>query len=445
MNQIAVGDNSNFIAIEGQAVTAPYYHAVFDHSRSLDLIVSEKLDITLKGTPTQISTALAAIERIVYHAQLYQIKAYPGPQYLRIQLEAGGSYYYSEISDLFLVSHPSGYKTHAKGSLAIELHYRRPNYFDGPQVELPLNGRFGQNIFGGIPLYNHTDSHNTHGSTVYLKPANLTSPMPSPLRIELENTYATGSLKDIYIGIYHHPDNDDEDPFFHNSSDISGGSLLYNVNAINDYYRRLTWSSTTWTALTVATLTLDIVDILAGLTYRPMIHLFNSHAYLDLYLRFKLQRGASVIYDSEPVYADPSYDYVFLPPVELPPNLLLRETLPHSMDLVIFAYKPSASTYTLDIDQIQLFPLGYAANFLGFFNMDQDDKLIDDSSRELSNVRYSAAGSETVAHIRQGGPLFARSDAYNRLFVVMANASNTIDIMRTATLRVYTHIRKRIL
>jgi hypothetical protein len=89
--------------------------------------------------------------------------------------------------------------------------------------------------------------------------------------------------------------------------------------------------------------------------------------------------------------------------------------------------------------------LDYAANFLGFFSMSQDDRLIDDSFRGLSNVRYSSAGSEMVAHIRQGGPLLVSSGSYNRLFVLMANTANAIDIMRTAELRVYQRERRRIL
>ena len=218
-----------------------------------------------------------------------------------------------------------------------------------------------------------------------------------------------------------------------------------NADTINETYRRLNWSETDWIALASITLTLDIVDVLAGHSYRPMVHLFNSHAYSDLYLACKLQRGTSVIYAGEPVYADPGYDYIFLPPVDLPPNRLLRETLPHSMDFVLYGYKSTASAYTLDIDQVQLFPLDFAANFKGFFSMSQDDTLIDDSFRGLSNVRYSAAGSETVAHIRQGVPLLARSSAYNRLFFVMANTANQVDIMRTALLSVYQRERRRVL
>jgi hypothetical protein len=445
VNQIAVGDSSNTIVLEGQSVSAPFYHAIPSFVGSSDPYVSEKVDVLLKGTPEQISTGLADLEKIITRAELYARKAYPSPQYLRFQLASGGPYYYAEVSNLYLTCPPEGYKTHSRGSIVAELHYLRPNYFDGPQVEVFLNGRFGENLAGGVPLYNHTDYHIPHGSSVYIKPGSLTSPMPAPLRVELENTTATGALKDIYIGVYHHLSNDHEDPFFHNAPDIYGGTLLMNVNAINDYYRRLTWSAVDWTSIASITLTLDTVDLLAGETYRPMVHLFNSHAYSDLYLGFKLQRGLAVIYASEPVYADPDYDYVFLPPVDLPPNQLLRETLPHSLDFVLYAYKASGGTYTLDIDQVQLFPLAYSASFSGFFTMSKDDKLIDDSFRGLSNVRYSASGSETVAHIRLGGPLCVRSGAYNRLFFVMADGSNTVDLMRTATLRIYQRERRRIL
>jgi hypothetical protein len=445
MNQIAIGDPSGYNVLEGPSISSPYYHAIPVFANSSEDIVDEKIEITLKGTPAQISAALADLEKRVYHDHLYGQKAYPNPQYLRFQMAPGDPYYYAEISDLSLVPHPNSYRTHTRGSLALELHYHRRNYFDGPQIEVPLSGRFGEDLTGGVPLYNHTDYHSLHDSTALIKPGVLTSPLPAPLRIELENTTATDAIKDIYVGMFHHQTLDDGSPFFHNAPDISGGSLLMDLNAINETYRSFSWSAVEWTALATITLTLDLVDGLAGHSYRPFIHLFHAHAYSDLFLCCKLQRGSSVVYAGESVYADPAYNYIFLPPIDIPPNQLLREGYPHSMDFVQYGCKSTADVYSLDIDQVQFFPLDYAANFLGFFSMSQGDTLVDDSFRGLSNVRYSAAGSEMVAHIRQGGPLLARSGAYNRLFLLLGNTGNTVDIMRTATLRVYQRERRRIL
>ncbi|MDY6847261.1 MAG: hypothetical protein SVP52_09015, partial [Chloroflexota bacterium] len=145
------------------------------------------------------------------------------------------------------------------------------------------------------------------------------------------------------------------------------------------------------------------------------------------------------------VYADPDYGYVLLPPVELPPNQLLRETYPHSMDFVLYASKYSGGSSTLDVDQILLLPLAQGANFLGFSYMYENNILIDDSFRGLHNVHYSLSGSELVAHIRQGGPLRFFPRVFNRLFFIMVNQNNDIDIMRAAVLQVFQRETRRVL
>jgi len=95
------------------------------------------------------------------------------------------------------------------------------------------------------------------------------------------------------------------------------------------------------------------------------------------------------------------------------------------------------------VDQLSFLPMDFAASFLGFYAMAEDDNLIDDNFRQLSNVRFSTAGSETIAHSRLGGQLMLYPRENTRLFVVMADATNTIDIMRTAKLRVYYRPRVR--
>ena len=72
------------------------------------------------------------------------------------------------------------------------LHYTRPNYFDGDQVELPLTGRAGSDVTGGIAIKNHTDADAADGSTVLIKAADAVSDLPAPLRLELLNTMGAG-------------------------------------------------------------------------------------------------------------------------------------------------------------------------------------------------------------------------------------------------------------
>jgi hypothetical protein len=54
-------------------------------------------------------------------------------------------------------------------------------------------------------------------------------------------------------------------------------------------------------------------------------------------------------------------------------------------------------------------------------------------------------GSETVSHVRQGGPLLARPGMNSRLFFIMANQDNTAEKLRTAKLIISQRERLRVL
>ncbi len=445
MNQIAIGDSSGWTVIEGQSIAPPFKKSAAFFSFNPDPTVREYLQIKLSGTPAQISAAIGTLETIALRAQAYEMGEYAEPQLFRFQPAAGGDYYYAQISDLNLAGNPDGYITHQRGSYLIELHYNRPNWFDGDQEELPLTGRSGEDLTGGFTLFNHTDVDAPHGSTALIKAVNAGGDLPGPIRIELLNDYGTGMIKDLYFGIYHHPSVDDENIFFYNAPDMTGGTQSMNVNAIQSYYRSKTWTAATWTALYAIPLDLTEVRDLDGRNFRPFLHLFSSHAYTDLYLKIILKIGSYTLQTCEFVYADPDYDYVLFPPVQMPPKQILRENDPHSIDLYLYGLKEDGAAATLAVDQICLFPLDYAATLLGFFYMDEDDRLIYDNYRGLSNVRYAAGQTETIAHCVQGGPLLLYPGEYSRLFTFLANTSNTIDIMRTSELRLYYRPRVRLL
>ena len=445
MNQIALGDISAWTVIEGPSVTAPFRRAAVHFDFSSYPRVKEKIEIQLSGSPAQISAGLGTLEKIVLRSEAYDRAEYAHPQMLRFQKTSGGAYYYSQLFDCYLEAHPTGYLKHQSGSRLVTLHYTRLNHFDGDQVELPLTGRGGADVTGGFDLINHTDLTSAYGNFAMIKANDAVTDLPAPLRIELENTWPSNKIKDLYLGVFHHPTHDDEAIFYAFATDLSGGTQYYNANAINDYYRRISWTSSAWAALYNYPIPITEVDDLDGRTFRPILHLYNPHAYTDLFLRIKLMRGAYTLQTCDAVYADPNYQYVLFPPLQLPPNQLLREMLPHHVEIMIYALKEDGAAAQIDIDCLQLLPLDYAATFHGFFEMSQDDILIDDSFRGLSNVRYSAVGSETVAHMRIGGPLLLYPGQNTFLFFMLANENNTMDILRTSTLKVFYRPRLRLL
>lgn len=444
MNQIAIGDSSSWTILDGASIAAPFRKAsVFFSHAAPSAEVKEKIEIQLAGTPAQITSAQAGLDLIMLRSKAYARGEYNKPQMLRFQMASGGSYYYAQISNLSLQPYATSYLHHQKGSYLFTLHYTRLNHFDGDQVELPLTGKDASDVTGGYNLINCRDHVQSLGNFVMVKAADVSTDLPAPLRIELKNTYATNKVHDLYFGLFHHPTGTSEEIFYAYATDMSGGTQYYNANAINTYYRRVNWTASSYTALFNYSMPASEVNSLDGRSFRPVLHLYNSHTYPDLYLKIKLLRGSYILHTCDAVYADPDYDYVIFPPIQIPPNRLLRETLPHHVEIQIYGLKEDGTAAQIDVDCLQFLPLDYAASFFGFFDMSQNDKLLDDSFRGLSNVAYSAAAYETISHIRAGSPLLLYPGRNSFLFFILANQNNTVDILRTSTVQVF--YRSRVL
>ena len=445
MNQIAIGDTSLFTVIEGSGVGYPYRNATAFFTFSAEPTVRERIELQLSGTPAQIGSVLGDLETIRQRSIAYQKAEFARPQMLRFQPVPSGSYYYAQISDLSFEAHPKSYITRKRGSYNITLHYTRPNYFDGDQVELALTSGSGTDVTGGIDMINHTDAIGTPTSTALIKAATALTDLPAPLRLEIEHNYAGGTIEDVYLGIFHHPTITDPSLLFANASAFTGGTNTANAAAIGGYYRTRTWTSANWYAMHNLGMSVSTVNNLDGRTYRPILHLYASHAYTDLYMRIKLIRGAQVLKTCEPVFCDPNYRYVIFPPIQIPPNQLLRETTLSHIEIEIYGKKIDGAAATIYMDQLILLPMDYAADYIGFFDMSQNDKLIDDAFRGLSIVRYSAAQQETVAHLRVGSPLLLYPDENTHIVTVLANTSHIIAKDQTFKLRAYYRPRVSVL
>ena len=448
MNQIALGavaGGGSWLVLSGEGIAAPFkgvdYRPVFGTCETIE----ESLVLTLEGTPANLAGALRALEQVRLRQENDARSGYPGRQCLRFQMEPGGAFYYAPLLALAVEVNPDAPETRLTGSLLVRLHFTRPNRFDSDPLELPLTGKAGEDVQGGIDLINHTDYHAGHGNSVLIKAGDIDSDLPAPLRIELTNTFADGVLHDLYLGIYHHPDVDDADSLIYPASVFIGGALYTNANAINGTYARVTWVDKDWAGLGHWLLQNTAVRDLAGLAYRPVLHLYNPHVYADLHLKIKLQAGSNILWEGEPVYADPDYGYILFPALQIPPSRLLNETLPHHIELTLYAQRDTAGTHTLDFDHLTLLPLDPGANFIAFYDLPQDAVLVDDGFMGVHNTQFSAIGSETVAHVRQGGELCIRPGEHNRLVVLMANGDDQMDILRTARLRVFYRKRKVVL
>ncbi|MFN2303484.1 MAG: hypothetical protein ACK2TV_07100 [Anaerolineales bacterium] len=445
MNQIAIGDSTAWLVLDGESRVAPYQKAALFLSFSAAEFVKEKIEIQLSGTISEIQSVLEELGRLITRAQDYEQGTYSKPQYLRVQREAAGEYFYSPISNLYLGSNKDGYITRYRGSMIVELFYTRPNYFDGNQVQLKLTGRYGTDQ-DTMQIVNHTDDGTYDANTFYVdKKWTTDSDFPAPVRMKINFTNATGNLKDLFVGNFYHLSSYTEDTFFHHAYGFSTGSNTANAGAIGGYYKTVTWSGTTWATFGYKSLTASETKKLDGRFYRPIIHLYQSHAYTDLYFKIKIQRGSAVLYESEAVFSDPSYGYIVFPPVQIPPNKLLREVDPEPVDLYIYTQHDTSASYIIRWDQLLLLPLDYALFLKGFFNITQNDQIIYDQFRGLHNVIYNVTSGETIGHVAHGGPLLLHPNAYNRFIFLWADSNNTVNIGHSAEITLYWRKRVRII
>lgn len=439
MNQIAIGDDiAGYTVLGGASVQPPNFKAIPYFNFSSLPTIQENLEIQLKGTSEQINTFLRVLSLIMLRADLYEKAAYAAPQFLRFQKTAQGSYYYTPITQLSFSSNPAGFMTQSTGSRVITLTYTRRNYFDGQQVQLPLTrDTITQNPPASIQVHNCTD-FNEKCSSLLIDKKDFSTVLPAPLRIQFEfSTSGTNTLTDLYIGIYNHSSTISFAPFFYHAGHFSGGTSTNSIQAITGEYKSFTWTSGTWQDITGFSIPVSHTKLLSGFSYRPFLRSFSAHAYTDLYLRFKIRRLSTDLFVSEPVYAPAGYNYVILPPAEIPPALLLGEGDPAELSFQLQGFRVSGAQSTLTLDCITLFPVFYSASFFAFLAMQRGHILIDDNHLGRHSLTMDYPKDETISHTRLGGPLCLFPGHHSRIFFNFIGGNHLLNLTDAGYLKIY--------
>ena len=289
MRQICLGDDHvGWLVIDGLSVAAPFRSAACVFAVSSKPTVEEQIELLLSGSPAEITIGLNALEAIAHKALQYKKGTYAAPKSLRLQPETNADYFYAPITDIWFESGKKAYQTRPHGSTLVIMHYTRRNYFEGDEVLLALTDKAGIDQIPTINLKNHYDSGIGDSNTFLVKPTTFETDLPAPLRLQIENTYATGKIKDFLIGVYHHPSEDDDTFFYAQFDDLSGGTAVSDGGAIEGNYRTKTWTAAAFTELFSYSISAANAAKMDGRWYRPILHLFGAHIYEDLYLKINI-------------------------------------------------------------------------------------------------------------------------------------------------------------
>ena len=186
--------------LKGGTVLPGLVGAIYEPVKSEEAVVKECIILTLKGTHEQINLITQSLEDKIGQANQFTKEGIGFPIYLRVKAEDTGAYFYSRILEASLVPGKASLDYYASGSLGVELVFTRPNYFDSDEVLLPLSNSTQSRITNGIVLTNCDDT--SHDNYFEIDEDDISTELPAPLRLEITNLYATGTLKDLIVGSF---------------------------------------------------------------------------------------------------------------------------------------------------------------------------------------------------------------------------------------------------
>lgn len=450
MKYVAVGDLRNnpdyaWLKIIGPdtAGMTGLEGASYDPINSAGETVKEEMLIVLRGTITEIEAYLFLLEKVSELTRQYNFEGYGIPQYIRIQYESG-EYWYSKLISFELFNEKSSLSYLAKGSVGIRVELERENFWSGEEEAIPISNGNGANVTTGLTVLNHNDSTYGDDNFAYINALNFPTDLPAPLRIEVKNTFGTGTMKDLIIGSNQYNANEGPlDGLVMEMEAGTGGTPAADANCSGGQYNSLTWSVTTWASLWTKAMVASELSDYRGRIVIPVLRLRAAHGLASIYLKLRLLRGTTVIAEYKDSWSKPGYGYIIFQPIKLPPNEMAYELYPVPYTVEVMGLQAGASA-TIQADYLAFIPTESIGQYLAVENLAVNDRLIDDA---FAQVVYTAtAGNqEMITHKAISNGHYLKPGMYGAYVYFFHSDNNDLaQIDRTLSIKIWGRPRKRI-
>lgn len=403
--------------------------------------VNEEILLTLKGTHTQMDAVIQALEQKIMLANRFSSERIGYPHFLRVTADQSGVFFYSRILNASLTPSKKSMTYYAGGSLGMVLKIRRRNYFDSDEESLPISGSGMGDVTTGLPLVNHDDSGHDHAFYAYQD--DVDTELPAPLRLEITNTDASNTLKDLRMGSFQYDVLSTKPKLVYEAETGSGGTTENSANASNGSFQRHTWSTAGWTDLTYWAMSLTDLAKYQGRAVRPVLRMANVHTYDGLSMKLSVVSNGVTIWMSNEVPAMAGSGFVEFGVLRIPAGETLGTNGPYTQNLHLHVFKEGTSSATLDLDELILMPTDSITKHLGLMALAQNHKLIDDAFYGISYGEQSDYEMGTHVALNRGHFLMPKHNGYFVLFMV--NSSGLAPIAQSVSVKAWYRQRRRIL
>jgi len=414
---------------------------------SSDETVTETLQISLRGTPTELRAVIAQLEALCRQIERYEVEGLGAAIYLRAIPTDNFEPLYSRLLHAELHTMPGALALEEHGSLMLEFILTRQNAFDGAERPLTLSNSAGSGMT--VALKNRDDSLSAGNDNYFSVQTNaLGTDLPAPLRLQVTNT-GSSPLAQLLVGAYHAPSRPDKPPLVLEGEHADEGVEVQASDASNGAYAQFTLAQGAWQALASWQLDHTQLETLDGRLYMPILRFYTPLPAGLLQFRVALSFPGlppalgTTLYQSPAVSATEGQGYLLLAPLRLPFEARLLNVQPSPLRFSLQAYAPGSGSLTLKLDDIFLLPQENFTWFTSSVGLPVNASLIDDAF--LQKTYTLANAKEMHTHHRIGDYFYLPPGETSWFFFFQVNPEGLAPIDLPINVKAWYRKRRRIL
>jgi len=414
---------------------------------SSDEIVTETLQISLRGTLAELRAVIAQLEVLCRQIERHEVDGLGAPIYLRAIPHDNYDPLYSRLLHAALRTMPGALALEELGSLMLELIITRQNAFDSAERPLTLSNSAGSGLVAA--LKNRDDSLSASNDNYFFVQTDaLGTDLPAPMRLQVTNA-GSSPLAQLLVGAYHAPSRPDKPPLVLEGEHAAEGVEVPASDASNGAYAQFTLTRGAWQALASWQLTHTQLEALDGRLYTPILRFYTPLPAGLLQFRVTLSIPGlppvlgTTLYQSPAVSATEGQGYLPLAPLRLPFGERLLNVQPSPLRFSLQAYAPGSGSLTLKLDDIFLLPQENFTWFSSTVGLPAGASLVDDAF--LQKTYTLANAKEIHTHQRVGDYFYLPPGKISWFFLFQVNPEGLAPIDLPINVKAWYRKRRRIL
>ena len=359
MNLIQLRQNEDVLVLHGAGVTAPFRGAI-DHPGA------GEIELALAGSPAMIEAGLARLGNLLEDARRCDGAPGGAQVFIEMRVTPEGRLWRSRLTGGSVRAVEPDAR--ALGRLAARLALERQDFWEGPEVELPLsNPQGGAEITGGLEISNCWDAAHANFADFSQAAADALaaySDLPAPLILDFEgiDTDTTGTLY-AFQNIHANPaalqaviEGEAGQP-----GTAVSGDILTDPYCSGGQFQRLSWSGEGEVTAWAGSLTAEQVARCAGRPFLPLACLsYPIYPSEKIWYFWRLTITGSApetVLDTPGCYLPITASLCPGVPLFLPPWPPGEDETPAGLGLELRAQAAGTGTHRIDLDYLYLLAL----------------------------------------------------------------------------------------